>query len=110
MRRPRCGHDNGAELKFCGKCAAYYWHGDSAASAVVVVKELVRPDLLVEVEEVAETPTRGASRDVGRSPISPPGEAEASVMRIEQRTKFELVINLKTAKALGLKVPRRRGG
>ena len=29
------------------------------ASAVVVVKELVRPDLLVEVEAVAEIPTKG---------------------------------------------------
>lgn len=34
-----------------------YFKKDPPASAVVVVKELVRPDLLVEVEAVAEAPS-----------------------------------------------------
>jgi 2-iminobutanoate/2-iminopropanoate deaminase len=35
-----------------------YFQKDPPSSAVVVVKELVRPDLLVEVEAVAEAPRR----------------------------------------------------
>lgn len=37
-----------------------YFQKDPPGSAVVVVKELVRPDLLVEVEAVAEAPQRRA--------------------------------------------------
>ena len=39
---------------------AQYFKNDPPASAVVVVKELVRPDLLVEVEAVAEVRTAPA--------------------------------------------------
>ena len=39
---------------------AQYFKNDAPASAVVVVKELVRPDLLVEVEAVAEVRTAPA--------------------------------------------------
>ncbi len=38
-----------------------YFAKDPPTSAVVVVKELVRPELLVEVEAVAEIPARRAS-------------------------------------------------
>jgi len=38
---------------------AQYFATDPPASAVVVVKELVRPDLLVEIEAVAEIPPKG---------------------------------------------------
>jgi endoribonuclease L-PSP len=96
---------NASDYRALNEVRAQYFAKDAPASAVVVVKELVRPDLLVEVEAVAEIPTRGARGDVGRSPISPQGEAEASVMGIEQPTSFELVIKLKTAKALGLTIP-----
>jgi len=46
-----------------------YFQKDPPASAVVVVKELVRPDLLVEVEAVAEAPTRRAA--VGKATLKP---------------------------------------
>jgi hypothetical protein len=44
---------------------AQYFATDAPACAVVVVKELVRPDLLVEVETVAEIPTKGAKATSG---------------------------------------------
>lgn len=39
-----------------------YFPKDPPSSAVVVVKELVKPELLVEVEAVAEAPVAGSAR------------------------------------------------
>ena len=44
-----------------------YFPKDPPASAVVVVKELVKPELLVEVEAVAEAPA-GRARKAARAP------------------------------------------
>jgi 2-iminobutanoate/2-iminopropanoate deaminase len=49
---------NAADYPVLNEVRAQYFAKDAPASAVVVVKELVRPDLLVEVEAVAEIPTR----------------------------------------------------
>lgn len=50
-----------------------YFQNDPPASAVVVVKELVRPDLLVEVEAVAEAsaPRARAAKAVRKSRRAP---------------------------------------
>jgi len=45
-----------------------YFQKDPPASAVVIVKELVRPDLLVEVEAVAELRTKAAGGRSARRP------------------------------------------
>jgi enamine deaminase RidA (YjgF/YER057c/UK114 family) len=51
-----------------------YFEKDPPSSAVVVVKELVRPDLLVEVEAVAEAPGRARA-----------GKAPRKVRRVSRR-------------------------
>ena len=51
---------NAADYRVLNEVRAQYFAKDAPASAVVVVKELVRPELLVEVEAVAEIPTRRA--------------------------------------------------
>ncbi len=53
---------------------AQYFKNDPPASAVVVVKELVRPDLLVEVEAVAEARTASArgTRSARRAGVEGP--------------------------------------
>ena len=38
-------------------------------------------------------------------PISETGEKRAGLLPVEQASKFQLIINLQTAKALGLDVP-----
>lgn len=53
----------------------HYFQKDPPSSAVVVVKELVRPDLLVEVEAVAEAPAPRprAAKAVQKSRRAPAG-------------------------------------
>ena len=51
---------NASDYRALNEVRSQYFTTDAPASAVVVVKELVRPDLLVEVEAVAEIPTRRA--------------------------------------------------
>jgi len=53
---------NASDYQALNEIRAQYFKNDPPASAVVVVKELVRPDLLVEVEAVAQVrpaPERG---------------------------------------------------
>jgi len=50
---------NASDYRAVNEVRAQYFGKQPPASAVVVVKELVRPDLLVEVEAVAEMPTKG---------------------------------------------------
>jgi reactive intermediate/imine deaminase len=60
---------NASDYRALNEIRGQFFKTDPPASAVVVVKELVRPDLLVEVEAVAElapTPAGGAGR--GRGP------------------------------------------
>jgi 2-iminobutanoate/2-iminopropanoate deaminase len=56
---------NASDYRVLNEVRAQYFAKDAPASAVVVVKELVRPDLLVEVEAVAEIPTTGARTTSG---------------------------------------------
>jgi 2-iminobutanoate/2-iminopropanoate deaminase len=49
-----------SDYRALNEVRAQYFAADAPASAVVVVKELVRSDLLVEVEAVAEIPAKGA--------------------------------------------------
>lgn len=49
---------NASDYRALNEVRAKYFATDAPASAVVVVKELVRPDLLVEVEAVAEIPAK----------------------------------------------------
>ena len=51
---------NASDYRALNEVRAQYFATDAPASAVVVVKELVRPDLLVEIEAVAEIPTKSA--------------------------------------------------
>lgn len=54
---------NVSDYRALNEIRAQYFKSDPPTSAVVVVKELVRPDLLVEVEavaEIAKKPARGA--------------------------------------------------
>ena len=48
-----------SDYRALNEVRAQYFVTQPPASAVVVVKELVRPDLLVEVEAVAEIPPKG---------------------------------------------------
>jgi enamine deaminase RidA (YjgF/YER057c/UK114 family) len=52
---------NASDYRALNEIRAQYFKTDPPASAVVVVKELVRPDLLVEVEAVAEIGTKPAA-------------------------------------------------
>ena len=56
---------NASDYRALNEIRAQYFKNDPPASAVVVVKELVRPDLLVEVEAVAEIATKPARRARG---------------------------------------------
>jgi reactive intermediate/imine deaminase len=60
---------NASDYRALNEVRAQYFKNDPPASAVVVVKELVRPDLLVEVEVVAEIGTKPAGG--GRSARPP---------------------------------------
>jgi enamine deaminase RidA (YjgF/YER057c/UK114 family) len=60
---------NTSDYRALNEVRAEYFKSNPPASAVVVVKELVRPDLLVEVEAVAEIRTKpagGGSRSARR--------------------------------------------
>ena len=57
---------NASDYRTLIEVRAQYFAKDPPASAVVVVKELVRPDLLVEVEAVAEIPAKRAMAASGR--------------------------------------------
>ena len=57
---------NASDYRTLNEVRAQYFAKDPPASAVVVVKELVRPDLLVEVEAVAEIPAKRAMAASGR--------------------------------------------
>jgi len=52
---------NASDYRALNELRAEYFAKEPPASAVVVVKELVRPELLVEVEVVAEIPAKRAS-------------------------------------------------
>lgn len=54
-----------SDYRALNEVRAGYFTKDPPASAVVVVKELVRPELLVEVEAVAEVPPRRGGRTSG---------------------------------------------
>jgi 2-aminomuconate deaminase len=56
---------NVADYRALNEVRAEYFKKDPPASAVVVVKELVRPELLVEVEATAEIPARPARKAAG---------------------------------------------
>jgi reactive intermediate/imine deaminase len=61
---------NASDYRALNEIRGQFFKNDPPASAVVVVKELVRPDLLVEVEAVAEIATKpavGAGRGRGRA-------------------------------------------
>ncbi len=61
---------NASDYRALNEVRSQFFKNDPPASAVVVVKELVRPDLLVEVETVAEIATKpaaGAGRRRGRA-------------------------------------------
>ena len=61
---------NASDYRILNEVRTQYFAKDPPASAVVVVKELVRPDLLVEVETVAEIPTSGVKgTSSGRSSV-----------------------------------------
>lgn len=65
---------NASDYRALNELRAEYFAKEAPASAVVVVKELVRPELLVEVEVVAEIPAKrvrppsGARRSAQRKP------------------------------------------
>jgi 2-iminobutanoate/2-iminopropanoate deaminase len=70
---------NTSDYRALNEVRAQYFKKDPPASAVVVVKELVRPDLLVEVEAVAEV---GTKRVGGvRSPRRPARKARSGRRR-----------------------------
>src|SRR5262250_2374859 len=65
---------NASDYRVLNEVRAKYFQKEAPASAVVVVKELVWPELLVEVEAVAEIPAKrarpasGARRSAQRKP------------------------------------------
>ena len=56
---------NASDYRALNEVRAQYFGKEPPASAVVVVKELVRSDLLVEVEAVGELPTKSAKPTPG---------------------------------------------
>jgi putative ABC transport system substrate-binding protein len=70
---------------------AIYWTGDAAAMGGLISYGVNQPDLYRRAATYVDKILKGA---------------QPTEMPVEQPTKFELVINLKTANALGLTIPQ----